>query len=140
MNVINALSSISLGHSSQRKLLQGRRDAFCLAQKKLTNNLLKQNETHGSVTHNILRQEVNKIFFAEILGWTKNRCLRIYLGSWYQFTVNNKKKWKEAINYHKHKIKHEVLKNWIRICDKNTGETSTLWSNQKRTALAMTNN
>ncbi len=81
-DIFHVLSSLSLGVSSRKKILQRRRDGLARARTSLIGTLSKKNEVEGIITSEMVQRELRKIFHSELYDWNRKRYLEICFAGW----------------------------------------------------------
>lgn len=81
-NVLRALSAISLGASSKKKILQRRRDGLSNARSRLTTILTGKQQSKGIITNEMVQLELRRIFHSEMCNWNRKRYLADCFANW----------------------------------------------------------
>lgn len=88
-NVFNALSAISLGASSTKKILQRRKDGLARARSNLTLILARKNQNRGIITNEMVQTELRRIVHADLSHWNRRRILSGCILSWKEVLVKS---------------------------------------------------
>ena len=83
-NVLKIWSALSLGMNSRKGILQRRRDAMATARERLTERLMRRKDEENGmiITNDMVRAEMQLIFYGEMRGWVRTRYLTRCLASW----------------------------------------------------------
>lgn len=107
-DIFHVLSSLSVGTSSRKKILQRRRDGLTRARESLIGSLKKKNEVQGIITNQMVQRELRRIFHTELYDWNRKRYLEICFVQW---KVLNKRA-KEVNLLATCHLKQKILKKW----------------------------
>ena len=81
-DIFHVLSSLSVGTSCRKKILQRRRDGLTRARESLIGTLKKRNEVKGIITNQMVQRELRRIFHTELYDWNRKRYLEICFVQW----------------------------------------------------------